>query len=89
MFGEVMTTIRRASCLILLRPDGAGQAPYEFFMVKRSKQLDFLGGFHVFPGGTVDPVDERVAISNIDENHDLASAAIRELFEEAGVRVDT
>ncbi len=46
----------------------------EVFFVKRHRQSTFMSNAFVFPGGKVDPDDRSVEI-----------AAIRELFEEAGV----
>ena len=43
-------------------------------MVRRHDGMPFMGGAHVFPGGAVDPADQSDA-----------DAAIRELFEEAGI----
>lgn len=54
------------------------------FLVKRAKGLKFLGGFHAFPGGKVDPPDGGIA--NSQDPWDIALvAAVRELFEETGV----
>ncbi|RMD85028.1 MAG: NUDIX domain-containing protein [Candidatus Dadabacteria bacterium] len=47
-------TPRDASTVLLLRD---GRQGLEVFMVKRSSELGFLGGHHVFPGGAVDPSD--------------------------------
>jgi 8-oxo-dGTP pyrophosphatase MutT (NUDIX family) len=46
--------IRDASTVLPLRDGPEG---LEVFMVRRSLQLGFLGGAHVFPGGAVDPED--------------------------------
>ena len=79
---------QRAACVILTRfapPDGALQV----FLVRRSEKLVFLGGFHAFPGGRVDPADSLVAVAQTpaDCASDFCSAALRELFEECGVLV--
>lgn len=43
-----------------------------------------MGGFHVFPGGTLDPEDANIPLG--DHPHsDLRVAAARELFEETGI----
>ena len=89
---------RPASTVVLLRPS---PARFEVFLVRRSDSIAFMGGAHVFPGGRVDPADRiRNAQSLTDgaessaaRMSDLASdegiahhvAALRELFEEAGV----
>jgi 8-oxo-dGTP pyrophosphatase MutT (NUDIX family) len=90
--------LRRASTVVLIRPASTG---FEVFLVKRHDGVAFMGGAHVFPGGRVDAADhldhpERIC----DGVHDASSrmpdldardavahhvAAIRELFEEAGV----
>jgi len=49
----------------------------EVYLVKRSRTVDFMAGAHVFPGGRRDEAD----IS-------LAACAVRETFEEAGLRLD-
>jgi 8-oxo-dGTP pyrophosphatase MutT (NUDIX family) len=93
--------IRDASTVLALRdgPDGL-----EVFMIKRSSQLGFLGGAHVFPGGAVDDADRAEHLEPHLEGFDAAAAArtfgmeddpararghyvaaIRELFEEAGI----
>lgn len=90
---------RPASTVILLR-DGADDAP-EVFLVRRHEGTAFMGGAHVFPGGRVDERDRDAAESSWCDGLDAAIrrlevmppveavafhvAAIRELFEEAGV----
>ena len=69
----------------------------EVFMLKRHAQSAF-GAVYVFPGGVVDPCDERArahcaglgeknaaALLGTNNALDYFSAAIRELFEETGV----
>ena len=63
--------IPAATVLLLRERAGAG---VEVFFVKRHRQSTFMSNAFVFPGGKVDPDDGSVEI-----------AAIRELFEEAGV----
>jgi len=86
-----------ASTVVLLRADD----PFEVFLVRRNDSIAFLGGAHVFPGGRVDPADHTDDVDATAENiraavarmADLPAevaiahhvAAIRELFEEAGV----
>lgn len=81
-------------------PRSDGQA-FELFMVRRSDGSSFMGGAHVFPGGKLDETDtsdalleqcsgrEQAAASIPDLPATLAAgyrvAALRELFEEAGV----
>lgn len=71
--GEV-TEARQAASVILLRegPDGA-----EVLLVQRNPEQRFMGGAWVFPGG---------AMHGGDRDH--ARTGLRELEEEAGVRLD-
>lgn len=50
-------------------------------MTRRSSRSGFAPDAYVFPGGTVDPQDGEMPEA-------LRNAAVRELFEEAGVRLD-
>jgi 8-oxo-dGTP pyrophosphatase MutT (NUDIX family) len=90
---------RPASTVIVLRDGTAGP---EVFMVKRHADTAFMGGAHVFPGGRVDEADraaDEAWCDGIDhaarQFPDLSPAealayhvaAIRELFEEAGVLI--
>jgi 8-oxo-dGTP pyrophosphatase MutT (NUDIX family) len=70
--GEV-TEARQAASLILLRdgPDGP-----EVLLVQRNPEQRFMGGAWVFPGGSMHA-----------EDADHAATAIRELEEEASVRL--
>jgi 8-oxo-dGTP pyrophosphatase MutT (NUDIX family) len=67
------TEARQAASLILLRDSGAGP---EVLLVKRNPEQRFMGGAWVFPGGALQAGDA-----------DHAAAAVRELEEEAGVRL--
>jgi 8-oxo-dGTP pyrophosphatase MutT (NUDIX family) len=91
---------RLASAVMLLRDTTAGLG-IEVFMVRRVIQSDFMPDVYVFPGGSVSKDDRAaelvdglckpVAISPGDpEGHTslgsgARAAAIRELFEEAGI----
>jgi len=68
--GEV-TEPRQAATAMVLRDGDAG---LEVLLVQRNPESRFMGGAWVFPGGAVQP-----------EDGDHASAALRELEEEAGV----
>lgn len=85
---------RPSSTVVLVRP--GAEAP-EILMVKRHEHSAF-GSAHAFPGGVLEPADCRVheycaGVTASDADRRLAvtdgldyfSAAIRELFEEAGV----
>ena len=70
---------RRAATVILLR--GGGER-LEVLLVKRNPAARFMGGAWVFPGGAVDRREGQGETA-------LRAAALRELEEEAGVRLDS
>ena len=65
----------RPSATVLLIRDSQ---PWELLLVRRPGGADFAPGAYVFPGGTVHADDRGAA----DE---IKAAAVRELFEEAGI----
>ncbi len=65
----------RPSATVLLIRDGD---PWELMLVHRPGGADFAPGAYVFPGGTVHE-DDRMW------GDEIAAAAVRELFEEAGI----
>ncbi len=71
------TVPRPAATVILLRGGGAG---LEVLLVQRNPESRFMGGAWVFPGGAVNRAEG-------DGPAALRTAAIRELAEEAGVRL--
>ena len=82
--------VRRAATVALLRPAPAG---FEVYVLRRASSMVF-GGVHAFPGGGVDPDDRPrtvrddwgVRLGLPDEQaRAVVGAAVRELFEEAGV----
>jgi glyoxylase-like metal-dependent hydrolase (beta-lactamase superfamily II)/8-oxo-dGTP pyrophosphatase MutT (NUDIX family) len=75
-----------AAAVILLRHNTEPNNP-EVFWVRRSAQLAFLGGFHAFPGGQLDPPDTETKVENCADATTAAmiGCAARELFEELGV----
>lgn len=88
---------RDAATLVLVRKTGAGP---EVLMGKRNAALRFMPGKYVFPGGRVDVSDvrlthatdlrpevlARLAIHGGESRaRALARAAVREMFEEAGL----
>src|SRR5437867_6863954 len=81
-----MTDPKLAAAVVLLR--GAEGGP-EVYLVRRHPNLTFLGGFHAFPGGTLDNVDAQVKVANDPLPAGFCSAAARELFEETGVLIAT
>jgi glyoxylase-like metal-dependent hydrolase (beta-lactamase superfamily II)/8-oxo-dGTP pyrophosphatase MutT (NUDIX family) len=89
-------TPKDAAAVILLR----NPSDPEVFWVHRNPKLAFMGGFHAFPGGQLDPTDTSVPVfdngagsaQTIIENGASESAvmrvcAVRELFEETGVLI--
>jgi 8-oxo-dGTP pyrophosphatase MutT (NUDIX family) len=76
--------------VILVRAASAGFAVY---LARRSRQSRFMPGAYVFPGGAVDAADreeaarERVIGAIPGLGFEYAVAALRELFEEAGVLI--
>lgn len=71
------TVPRPAATVIVLR---GGAAALEVLLVQRNPEARFMGGAWVFPGGAVDR----------DEGHGdaaLRAAAVREVDEEAGIRL--
>ena len=65
---------KSAASVILLRDAHRGP---EVLLVRRSPALSFMGGAWVFPGGSSEPGDRS-----------LAHTGLRELEEEAGVRIE-
>lgn len=65
---------RPSATVLLVR----GSQPWELLLVRRPGGADFAPGAYVFPGGTVHADDRGAA-------DDIKAAAVRELFEEAGI----
>lgn len=88
-----------ASTIILVRHGEPVGSPWQCYMVRRHVRSEFAADVYVFPGGKVDAADaEPELLARVDsEPHPrehgesrerwlaLQVAAIRELFEEAGV----
>jgi 8-oxo-dGTP pyrophosphatase MutT (NUDIX family) len=79
-----------ASTVVVLRDAEGGGT--EVYMVQRPVQSSFLGGAHVFPGGRLEPDDHDAAWHALPgvpqrDHRPHAIAAIRELFEEAGLLI--
>lgn len=73
-------TPRDAAAVILVRDD-------RILWARRNPAIEFLGGFHAFPGGKVDSGDFGIAVSSSvnEELSALLVCAVREVFEEVGV----
>jgi 8-oxo-dGTP pyrophosphatase MutT (NUDIX family) len=94
----IAPNLRPAATVAMLRDSPAGP---QVFMVRRHEGTAFMGGAYVFPGGRVDAGDRDVADSSWCDGVAAAAAqlgglpaagaiafhvaALRELFEEAGV----
>lgn len=89
-----------ASTVVLLRGGDGHQGGLEVYLLRRTLNMAFAGGFCVFPGGGVDPRDfdhevgwvgptpaEWAVLLDTSETHAraLVCAAVRETFEESGV----
>ena len=46
---------KNASTVILVRPEASGK--FEVFMTRRPREMEFMGGVYVFPGGSVEEED--------------------------------
>jgi 8-oxo-dGTP pyrophosphatase MutT (NUDIX family) len=78
------TPPRTAASVIVVR---GGATELELLLVQRSHEARFMGGVWVFPGGAVDPGDG--AIDDPEGlQYALRAAAVREVAEEAGIRID-
>ncbi|HKU43983.1 MAG TPA: NUDIX hydrolase [Polyangiales bacterium] len=73
--------IRPAATVLVMRDGGAG---LEVLMLQRAAALAFYGGAWVFPGGRVDPADGDLERALPDA---ARNAAVRELYEEAGLAI--
>ncbi len=66
---------RRASTLVLVRPSGDGA--FEICMTRRPREMRFLGGFFVFPGGSVKRADAAPAMRELCRGLSPADARAR------------
>lgn len=88
---------RRAATVMLLRDTATGTAVH---MLRRRTSMAFAGGAYAYPGGGVDPRDdrpvrwagpsldvwaERLGVDDTASAQAIVCAAVRETFEEAGV----
>lgn len=78
-----VVTPRPAATVVVVRDAAQG---FEVLMVRRNDTVAFMAGAYVFPGGRVD--DHELAQAGGDEMAAYRLAAVRELEEEAGVRID-
>jgi 8-oxo-dGTP pyrophosphatase MutT (NUDIX family) len=94
--------IPRAAATVVVLRGSPGAAGFEVLMVRRHDQVAFMGGAYVFPGGRVDDSDAaraqalmtgtaaRSRFPDLTAGRELVHrvAAVRELLEEAGVRIE-
>lgn len=73
-----------SATVILLREGAAG---LEALLLERNWRLGFYGGSWVFPGGRVEEEDAR-SDEALDDLLPAKRAAVRETFEETGLRID-
>lgn len=64
--------LRPAATVILIRPH---KDEFQVYLLKRSEKSGFMGGYYVFPGGTVDFEDRDAVIWR--QHVDMAAEAIR------------
>ena len=89
-FNPESVPIRPAATILLVRDSPHG---VEFLMVRRDHKAVFMSSARVFPGGALDEIDDSalaraaVAWSGAPDEFRWRAAALRELFEEAGVLV--
>ena len=75
-----MSSIKSAASVILVR---GSDEDLEVYLVKRAPELKFFGGYWVFPGGNVSPVDYHG--EDDSEERVLKRCAVREILEETDV----
>ena len=78
-----VATPRPAATVVVVREASDG---FEVLLVRRNDNVAFMAGAYVFPGGRVD--DNELEQAGGDHAVAFRLAAVRELQEEAGVRVD-
>jgi glyoxylase-like metal-dependent hydrolase (beta-lactamase superfamily II)/8-oxo-dGTP pyrophosphatase MutT (NUDIX family) len=76
---------RLAAAAIILQPDTSGRQ--EVLLARRNKRLPFMGGHHVFPGGSIDSADRPELVDDASDEAEARAiyAAAREVFEETGL----
>lgn len=97
--GNVVPARPAATVIVLREQDKEGGSPpsFEILLVRRNDTVAFMAGSYVFPGGRVDEADRpvpgealaaaRFADLSDEDEATYRTAAVRELAEEANVRV--
>lgn len=78
------------SASILIIRDNENTGKLEVLLGRRHDDIDFAGGAYVFPGGKVDPDDQKLMDDSGIYPHgygELIGTAIREVYEESGMVV--
>jgi 8-oxo-dGTP pyrophosphatase MutT (NUDIX family) len=80
-----MSEIIPSAATVMLLRDRPGEM--EVLMVQRHRNMQFMGGALVFPGGKLDPADAEAAAFATCSSDDVALriTGIREVFEECGI----
>ena len=77
--GEQADTAPRDSATVILLRDRPG-GPYEVFLMRRHRKQAFMGGAHVFPGGSLDDDDRHPGLAPCIDG--LSAADARRLLQE-------
>lgn len=93
--GAPPAAARLAATVMLLRPAETG---VEVYVLRRATSMAFASGMYAFPGGAVDPTDHEGPVPPGDwgtrlgrpepEARAVVRAAVREVTEETGVRLE-
>src|SRR5215470_3899578 len=67
IFTDMAVTPRDAAAIILLKDKDDPKV----FWVKRSPKLQFMGGYHAFPGGQLDKQDNLIQAAGCDGEESL------------------
>lgn len=83
MMKSISDNVIPAASVVILRKTGQG---FDVLLLKRSKDVSYLGGAWVFPGGRVDETDS-AGCGDLNSMDTAYHAAIRETREECGIRL--
>ena len=77
--------MRRASCIVLTRPGKSTGKDTEVYLVKRSPELRFLGGFHAFAGGGVEEAHVVFGVPRRVDRHQAGGAEVEGHAKTSGI----